>query len=130
MRGDNALCSSVALINSEYPAKFAGNFAMKRRTGAEGSNPLCSTFQSPGLRTLRRIYLNPRVCARFAIMHGPGESLGRRKSSESAETYPGAICIGPQIIAFDSLRRSSTSIRFRFILNETLLGAKVDETLW
>jgi hypothetical protein len=33
MLGDNALCSSAALINSEYPAKFAGNFAMERRSG-------------------------------------------------------------------------------------------------
>ena len=36
MRGDNALCSSAALINSEYPAKIAGNFAMKRRRGGRG----------------------------------------------------------------------------------------------
>jgi hypothetical protein len=36
MRGDNALCSSAALINPEYPAKFAGNFAMKRRRGGRG----------------------------------------------------------------------------------------------
>ena len=36
----NALCSSAALINSEYPANFASNFAMKRRRGVEGSNPL------------------------------------------------------------------------------------------
>jgi hypothetical protein len=36
MRADNALCSSAALINSEYPAKFAGNSAMKWRSRGRG----------------------------------------------------------------------------------------------
>jgi hypothetical protein len=36
MHGDDALRSSSALINREYLAKFAGNFAMKRRRGGRG----------------------------------------------------------------------------------------------
>jgi hypothetical protein len=36
MHGDDALCSSAALITSEYLANFAGNFAMKRRRGGRG----------------------------------------------------------------------------------------------
>ena len=43
--------------------------------------------------------------ARFAIARGPGERLGRRKSTESSKTYPCAICLG---------RRSSPFIRMRF----------------
>ena len=35
-------------------------------------------------------------------MRGPRESLCRPESVESGETYPGAICLGPQIIAIDS----------------------------
>ena len=42
------------------------------------------------------------MCARFAIAHRPGERLGRRKSAESGKTYPGAILLGPRIIAVDS----------------------------
>jgi hypothetical protein len=102
MCGDNALCSSAALINSEYPAKFAANFSMKRRRGAEGSNPLCSTFQSLGFRTSRRIDRKARVRARFAIARGPRERLGRHKSAESSKTYPGPILLGPHIIAIHS----------------------------
>jgi hypothetical protein len=41
------------------------------------------------------------VHARFAITRGPGERLGRRKSPESGKTYPGAILLGPWIIALD-----------------------------
>jgi len=48
MRGDNALCSSAALINSEYPAQIAGNFAMKGEGEVEGSNPTRTTIQSSG----------------------------------------------------------------------------------
>ena len=40
-----------------------------------------------------------RVCARFVILRGPRERLGRRKSEESGKTYPGTILLGPWIIA-------------------------------
>jgi hypothetical protein len=82
--------------------QIRGNFAMKRRRGAEGSNPLCSTPQSPRFRTSRRIAQNLRVCALFAHMCGPGESLCRPELAESGESYPGAILLGPRIIAIDS----------------------------
>jgi hypothetical protein len=59
--------------------------------GVEGSNPLCSTIQSLSFRTSRRIDRNPRVCARFAIIHGPREPPRRPESAESSKTYPGAI---------------------------------------
>ena len=70
--------------------------------GVEGSNPFCSTPQSLDFRTSQRIARNARVCARFAIMDGPGERLGRRKSAESRKTYPGANLLGPRIIASHS----------------------------
>src|SRR5208337_956376 len=63
--------------------------------GVEGSNPFCSTTLSASFRTFQRIGRNPRVCARFAIAHGPGEYLLRRYSPESSGTYPGAILLGP-----------------------------------
>jgi hypothetical protein len=37
-----------------------------------------STIQSFISRASRRIDRNPRVSARFAFTHGPGERLGRR----------------------------------------------------
>src|SRR5208282_2045595 len=43
------------------------------------------------------------VCAPFAHMCGPGESLRRQKLRESGESYPGAIYLGPRIIAIHSL---------------------------
>jgi hypothetical protein len=43
-----------------------------------------------------------RECPRDLRSHGPRESLGRRKSPESSKTYPGAILLGPRIIALDS----------------------------
>jgi len=42
------------------------------------------------------------VCARFAITHGPGERPRRPESAESSKTYPGAIWLGPWIIAVNS----------------------------
>ena len=36
MVGDDALCSSGALIKTEYLAKFVGNFAMQRRRRERG----------------------------------------------------------------------------------------------
>ena len=47
--------------------------ASDRTTGTGGSNPSCSTIQSASFGTCRRIDANPRVCARFAIAHGPRE---------------------------------------------------------
>src|SRR5208282_6688937 len=73
-----------------------------RNVGVEGSNPFCSTFQSPDFWRCQRIAQNRRVCARFSIARGPGERLGRRKSAESAKSYPGAILLGPWIIAVNS----------------------------
>jgi hypothetical protein len=47
MPGDNALCSSAALINSQYPAEFAANFPMKRRSrGREFKSTLLHTSVS------------------------------------------------------------------------------------
>jgi len=50
----------------------------------------------------QRIDRNSRVCARFEIKRGPGERLRQRRSRESGETYPGAIYLGPRVIALDS----------------------------
>jgi hypothetical protein len=46
-----------------------------------------------------------RVCARFALMRGPGECSLERRSPELGETYPSAIYLGPRIIAIDSPAR-------------------------
>ena len=42
--------------------------------------------------------------ARFAHMCGPGERRRRPESAEFSKTYPGAILLGPRIIAIDSPR--------------------------
>ena len=73
---------------------------LTRESGSHRTAP--STLQSPGFRTSRRIDRNLRVCARFAIIRGPGERLRPRESGEFGKTYPGAICLGPRIIAEDS----------------------------
>ncbi len=71
------------------------NRSFSRSTsGTEGSNPSRSTIQSLGFRTFRRIARNPRVRARFAIMDGPRERLGRQWP-EIGQTYPGTILLGP-----------------------------------
>ena len=56
----------------------------------------------------RRIDRNQRGCARFAIVHGPGERLRGGESAESGKTYPGAILPGSWIIALDSHQRCGT----------------------
>ena len=38
----------------------------------------------------------------FAIIHGPGERPRQPESVESSKTYPGAIWLGPWIIAVNS----------------------------
>jgi hypothetical protein len=58
-------------LGSNTSPKSANNFAIKTERGAESSNPICSTFQSPGFGRCQRIDRNRRVCARFAITRGP-----------------------------------------------------------
>ena len=70
---------------------------MKFQNWSDSSNPLSSTFQPPNFRRCRRIARNPRVCARFAITHGPGERLRRRESPEYGKSYPGGILLGPSV---------------------------------
>ena len=96
---------SPALLPFSRPrnwARVADNFPSTTDRGAASSNPFCSTIQSFSFRTSRRIARNPRVCARFAIMHGPRERPRRPESAESSKTYPGAIWLGPWIIAVNS----------------------------
>ena len=69
---------------------------------SKSSNPSWTSPQSLGIRTSRRMVRNPGVCARFAIMHGPGERPRRAESAESSKAYPGAIWLGPWIIAVNS----------------------------
>jgi hypothetical protein len=71
-------------------------------TGTGSSNSLCSTIQSFSFRTSRRIARDPRVCVRFAIMHGPRERPRWFESAKSSKSYPGAIWLGPWIIAVNS----------------------------
>lgn len=72
----------LLLITAEFIVKFAGNFAIKRRTRAEGSNPTCSIPQSPISGTTRRIAQKTRVCAQFAIAYGPGEHAPPRRLAQ------------------------------------------------
>ena len=97
-----------------------------RNVGVEGSNPFCSTFQSPDFRRCWRIARKARVCARFSIAREPGERLGRRKSAESAKTYPGAILLGPWKFAVNSpsqTRTRGTSPAALFERNRQTLSA-------
>ena len=69
--------------------------------GVASSNPFCSTIQSLGPRTSRRIARKARVCARFAIRHGPKERLFLADSREAPNSSLGAIYLGPRSIAID-----------------------------
>ena len=60
-----------------------------------------STIQPLGFRTSRRIDQKARG-TRFAIARGPLETLVWCKFPDSGKTYPGAICLGPQITALHS----------------------------
>jgi hypothetical protein len=102
MPGEQILFSEDAIGQVEYCAKVGPNYARENSRGSGGSNPPLSTIQSLSFRTSRRIDRNPRVCARFAIMHGPRERPRRPESAESSKTYPGAIWLGPWIIAVNS----------------------------
>jgi len=95
MRGDDALSSTAALFLKQFVAKSADNFAMKRRSRGR-------RLKSLNFRTSRRVDRKERVHARFAIAHGPGERPRRLESAEFSKTYPGAICLGPWIIAVNS----------------------------
>jgi len=51
------------------------------------------------------------VCARFAIIGGPGESLKQRKCPKSGKSSLGAICLGLRIIAIHSPAISERQIQ-------------------
>jgi hypothetical protein len=80
---------SASVIPRASPAENRNwpESATSRQTSrTRGSNSLRSAIQSAGFRTFRRIDRNPRPCARFAIPHGPGEHLARRKQRKSVKT--------------------------------------------
>ena len=89
---------------------------MKGRSGGGGSNPLCSTLQSPRVHTSRRIARNPRVCARFTITHGPGEGLRWRESGRFGKIYPPAILLGPSVTPWDRGNLPSRRGRARYFV--------------
>ena len=97
--------TSVATKPSPSRSRNVEHLAVvwQTRNGAESSNPVRSTPQSLDFRTCRRIARKARVCARIAIAHGPGERALPLKLPESGKTYPGAILLGPRILALDSL---------------------------
>jgi hypothetical protein len=97
MHGDNALCSSAALITSEYFANFAGNFAMKRRMRAESSNPPCSTNKSPA--NLDEFFLSMNDVVREKstaplLRSEELENAYREASAEFDETWDSVISDG------------------------------------
>ena len=75
---------------------------MKWRSGAESSNPLCSTLNLR-CRGHCRESIEIRACvARCAIARGPRERLPQPDSRKSAYSSLGAISLSPRIIV-DSL---------------------------
>ncbi len=71
----------TTLPTGRYTAEAGWSSLVARRAHnpeVEGSNPSPATIQSLRSRTWRRIDRNPRLCARFAIEHGPGERRSRR----------------------------------------------------
>ena len=93
------------------------------RNGAESSNPVRSTFQSPDFWRCQRIDRKARVCARFAITRGRGERLQRRESWEFGKTYPRAILLGPWKFARSSpivserVARANRTLLRRYVLD-------------
>jgi hypothetical protein len=70
--------------------------------GASGSNPARTTIQSTSFRTSRRIDRNSRVCARFAMKHGPGERPrralnGGMRQNLSARYFARSMEVRPNI---------------------------------
>src|SRR5260370_31612606 len=86
--GELTLRRMLGGIRPEISPVLAGVSLAKASRDNAVSNLPRSTPQSLGIRTSRRI---DRVCARFAITHGPGERPGLPESAESSKTYPGAI---------------------------------------
>src|SRR5260370_18927243 len=97
MQGDDALCRSAALINSEYAARFADNFAMERRSGGREFKSLRlhhpvsrlsdiaeNRSKSARVRAIcdRARTQRASLSARFA---GIGQFLSPRDSPRSAE---------------------------------------------
>ena len=93
------------------------------RNGAESSNPVRSTFQSPDFWRCQRIDRKARVCARFAITRGRGERLQRRESWEFGKTYTRAILLGPWKFARSSpivserVARANRTLLRRYVLD-------------
>jgi hypothetical protein len=79
------------LSSARYWAKVADSFPNIPDPGVAGSNPACSTIQSVSFRTFRRIARNPRVCARFAIMRGPGERPRRPEIGRIQQNLSGRV---------------------------------------
>ena len=103
MPGDDALCSSAALINSEYRAKFAGNFAMGRRSGGRGfKSLLLHTPVSRVADIAENRSKSARVRREFRSWADPESAFFAAIYCESANFSHSAIGLGPRIIAIHS----------------------------
>jgi len=60
-----------------------------------------TTIQSLDFRKFRRIARNPRVSARFAIMHGPGERFLAVRNSQNHSKPIRAICLNLEYLGID-----------------------------
>jgi hypothetical protein len=91
--------TSVATKPSPSRSRTVEQLAVvwQARNGAESSNPIRSTPQSPRIHGSWRLARNMRVCARFAIRHGPGERSPERESPRLGKTYLLPILLGPSI---------------------------------
>jgi|HubBroStandDraft_4_1064222.scaffolds.fasta_scaffold410539_1 hypothetical protein len=112
MIGDYYLSSTAALIFWQFVAKFAGNFAMKRR---RGGREFKSNADNSAVFKISAISENRSKSARVrAICDRAWTQRARSLRGtwpKSANFSLGAICLGPRIIALDSPAISERQIR-------------------
>ena len=86
MHGDDDLCSSAALIKREYLAKFAGNFATKRRRGGRGFKCDADNHSVSRFSRHRRESIEIFACARDSRSRpDPENALGGPNSQNRAK---------------------------------------------
>ena len=102
MRGDDALSSTAALIFRQFVAKSADNFAMKRRSGGRQFKSILLHTSVSGVSDISE-NRSKSARARAICDHPRTRRISpSTRMPESGETYPGAICLGPRIIAVNS----------------------------
>ena len=119
MNSDDAVCSTAALIFKKFVAKFS----MKtRKWGSTVQILFAPHFSLQGFGHLRES-IEIRAWGRdLRSCADPENALFERRSPESGEPYPGAILLGPSIIAVDSPVDRAGQIRSSFNLDRPTPG--------